>query len=286
MGFLGAGSIPVKKGPGEANSREPRESVVSAAAAAEQPGPEPGTIPAPAPAAEETPQQRRRRLHRDRLAARILGNQPLRAVQAVEARTREALEAELAEAPRVEAARAREPGAEAPAAETASVELAPAGEARVQPIASPGDVAEVPTAEHQALWFALARRQLRSVALVTVEPGVAAGHLAVALGKVGRSLGDQPVAAIVVDHCDHGLVARTSGLLAATGELPIMPGAWPLEVIVAIPPVTAEPLGLAVAHAADAVILCIEMGRARLAATRETIELVGRDRIAGCVVIG
>jgi hypothetical protein len=54
------------------------------------------------------------------------------------------------------------------------------------------------------------------------------------------------------------------------------------KVIVAIQPVVAEPLGLAVTQAADVIVLCIEVGRTRLASARRTIELVGRERIAGC----
>jgi len=57
------------------------------------------------------------------------------------------------------------------------------------------------------------------------------------------------------------------------------------KVIVAIQPVVVEPLGLAVTQAADVVVLCVEVGRTRLASARRTIELVGRERIAGCFLV-
>ncbi|OFX21453.1 MAG: hypothetical protein A2V77_04830 [Anaeromyxobacter sp. RBG_16_69_14] len=57
------------------------------------------------------------------------------------------------------------------------------------------------------------------------------------------------------------------------------------KVIIAIQPVVAEPLGLAVTQAADTSILCVEMGRTHLASARRTIELVGRERIAGCLLV-
>jgi hypothetical protein len=57
------------------------------------------------------------------------------------------------------------------------------------------------------------------------------------------------------------------------------------KVIIAVQPVVVEPLGLAVTQAADTSILCIEMGRTHLASARRTIELVGRERIAGCLLI-
>jgi len=34
------------------------------------------------------------------------------------------------------------------------------------------------------------------------------------------------------------------------------------------------------------VVLCIERGRTRLADVRRTVELVGRDRIGGCFLVG
>jgi len=33
------------------------------------------------------------------------------------------------------------------------------------------------------------------------------------------------------------------------------------------------------------VVLCIEKGRSRLASVRRTIELIGRDRIRGCIFV-
>jgi hypothetical protein len=57
------------------------------------------------------------------------------------------------------------------------------------------------------------------------------------------------------------------------------------QLILAIRPVVADPVGLAVVQAADGAILCVEMGRSRLRSVRRTIELVGRERILGCALI-
>jgi hypothetical protein len=57
------------------------------------------------------------------------------------------------------------------------------------------------------------------------------------------------------------------------------------QVIVAIPPVVTEPLGVGIAHAADAVILCVAMGRTRLKSARRTVELIGPERITGAFLI-
>lgn len=143
----------------------------------------------------------------------------------------------------------------------------------------------LPSQEHQALWFALASRRISSVVLVPADEGGSLAGLAGALAEVGRRLGDTPVTALVPDAIDYDFVNRTAALLALThgrGDRPR--GASLLEVIVAIHPVTVEPLGLALVHAADASILCVEQGRTRLAAARKTLQLIGRERFIGSVL--
>lgn len=145
---------------------------------------------------------------------------------------------------------------------------------------------EHPRHEHQALWFALARRRLTSVVLVPADQGRPVAHVANALAEVGRRLGDSPVTAIVADNIDYDFVARTAALLASTHRNEDRrPGSSPLEVIVAVHSVISEPLGLALVQAAGGVVLCLEMGQTRLDAARQTIDLVGRDRVVGCVVL-
>jgi hypothetical protein len=60
------------------------------------------------------------------------------------------------------------------------------------------------------------------------------------------------------------------------------PGA---RLVISIPPVIEMPLGLGVAQSADLVVLVVELGRSRIASVKKTLELVGRDRVAGCFVI-
>ncbi len=144
----------------------------------------------------------------------------------------------------------------------------------------------VPRHEHQALWFTLARRKLASVVLVPADEGRPVADVAHALAEVGRRLGDSPVTSIVADVIDYDFVARTAALLASTRRSDDhRPGSSPLEVIVAVHSVLTEPLGLALVQAAGGVVLCVELGRTRLEAARQTIELVGRERIVGSVVV-
>ncbi|TMA71634.1 MAG: CpsD/CapB family tyrosine-protein kinase [Deltaproteobacteria bacterium] len=60
----------------------------------------------------------------------------------------------------------------------------------------------------------------------------------------------------------------------------------PVRSIAILPPVVRNPLALKVATAADVVVICVEIGKTRLSAVRRTIELIGRDHVAGCVLIG
>jgi hypothetical protein len=76
-----------------------------------------------------------------------------------------------------------------------------------------------------------------------------------------------------------GSRSRADGSPAAT---PLPPSG---RAIISINAVVDEPLGIAIAQAADAVLLCVEMGRSRIGAARRTIELIGQERMIGALVI-
>jgi len=57
------------------------------------------------------------------------------------------------------------------------------------------------------------------------------------------------------------------------------------RLVIAIPAVCAEPLGLAVAKQADLVVLCVERARTRLSDVRRSADLIGRERMAGCFLV-
>ena len=182
-----------------------------------------------------------------------------------------------------------------------AMELSPAAGRRRQP----------PSREFQELWFALARRDWRSVVLVPADAGESAAAAATSLAEVGRQLHELPVTLFIMANpldywpalqmvttasTDFGIIAPPTVeneldyasavqivANAASAEQSVM---RPLtgKVIVAVQPVVAEPLGLAVTQAADVAILCVKRGRTHLASARRTIELIGRERIAGCLL--
>jgi hypothetical protein len=59
----------------------------------------------------------------------------------------------------------------------------------------------------------------------------------------------------------------------------------PARLIISVPPVVTEPLGLAATEEADAVVLAIRLNHSRMAEVKRTIQLVGRERITGCLLV-
>ncbi len=188
------------------------------------------------------------------------------------------------------------------------------------PANAPAPKTRIPARDLQRLWFALARGAWSSLVLVPGDEGVSTSGLAVALADVGSRLCESPVTAILAEEVDYEsarilvdleLRVNDDRLLASGRGEPrrvdgptvnVLPpavesGAGPApgdggallppmaQVVVAIQPVVVEPLGLAIAHAADAVVLCLQAGSSRLARARRTIELVGADRIAGAILV-
>lgn len=75
---------------------------------------------------------------------------------------------------------------------------------------------------------------------------------------------------------------RPEATTERTEALAVVP---PARVIIAVPPVVSEPLGLTATSQADAVLLAIRMNRSRMGEVRRTIDMVGRDRITGCFLV-
>lgn len=69
----------------------------------------------------------------------------------------------------------------------------------------------------------------------------------------------------------------------SAGLMPVSPAA---RFIIAVPCILSEPLGLAATQGADAVVVLVERGLTRTPDVRRIVEQVGRDRIAGCFLLG
>jgi hypothetical protein len=168
--------------------------------------------------------------------------------------------------------------------------------------------------EYQELWFALAKRNWTSVVLVPVDPGGSAASIGRSLADIGTRLSELPVTAISVSsmgydsafaladlqqHIERERRAAAERRAPTINITPSRPADGPEDgaphdalalaassrVVISIPAVISEPLGLAATQAADAIILTIELGRTRLADARRTVELIGRERISGCFLV-
>jgi hypothetical protein len=144
-----------------------------------------------------------------------------------------------------------------------------------------------PRRDVQELWFNLARRQWTSLVLVPADEGESAAAIATALADVGRRLREGPVTFMIladpIDYVSAGrILAAEASSFKSKSESNIAQAG---KVIASIQPVIAEPLGLAVTAVTDVVVICVHVGRTRTAAVRRTIELIGRERIAGALLV-
>ena len=142
-----------------------------------------------------------------------------------------------------------------------------------------------PGPQFQELWFALQRNAWASLVVVPADEGSSAAWVAQSVAAVGAGLHDPPVTAVVAEELDFNSAARLAANLSSAGGGGPRGAVRTGQVIVAIGPVVAQPLAIAVARAADAVILCVEMGKTRIASARRTIELIGADRFVGCLML-
>jgi hypothetical protein len=57
------------------------------------------------------------------------------------------------------------------------------------------------------------------------------------------------------------------------------------QFVIAVPCLISEPLALSATQAADTVVVVVEMGRSKLADVRRIVDQVGRERVAGCILV-
>jgi hypothetical protein len=152
-----------------------------------------------------------------------------------------------------------------------------------------------------------------AVVRVPADHGGSAAEVATALADFGSRLRDTLVTAIIANRMDFASVRALADLqprlqsgpvdrpwlpsigVEARPVDPVAPSASgthraapvpPIgRAIIAIQPIVDESLGVAVAQAADAVVLCVQLGKSRLSSARRTIELVGPERVIGAVLV-
>ena len=141
--------------------------------------------------------------------------------------------------------------------------------------------------EIEGLWFTLARIPWRTLVLVPADEGASAVEVAAALADVGRRLRMGPVTFLLLsgpmDYAAAGkIVQAVRGRREDAGAEERQGDG---RLIIAIPPVVSEPLGLAVTEVVDAIVLCVERGESRVRYAERTVKMVGRDRIIGSLML-
>lgn len=169
--------------------------------------------------------------------------------------------------------------------------------------------------EFVELWIKLSRSDWSSIVLIPADPGGSTAPLARALAETGQRLSFYQVTAVTLSALEFGSALALADLAqhaqheqrtrlaaaaaAAAGEAPAAsqepsPGAPktealartpPTQLIISIPSVISEPLGIPAAQQADAVVVTVRVGHTLTSQVKRTVELVGRERVAGCVLL-
>jgi hypothetical protein len=149
--------------------------------------------------------------------------------------------------------------------------------------------------EAQELWLAVTRRDWQTLAVIPAHRDGSALSLATALAEAGSLLRGKPVELFSADRADshgdtHGdtvLNARNTSPITLNpvpaGGLP--PSTEKFGRVVALEPLSSNPAGATIAQSAEAVLMVAERGVTELRTARRTVEMIGRDRFLGCVLV-
>jgi hypothetical protein len=131
----------------------------------------------------------------------------------------------------------------------------------------------------QRLWFAMLTKSWSSVAVVPTEPGIDVGRVAEGLVAVGSRHGAKPV------HLLKGIGIRLTDVQSVVDLLNTMTDRGGL-VVVPVDPIAENPAAVPLIRAATGAILISRLGASRLSQARDTVRVIGKERIMGSVVLG
>jgi hypothetical protein len=144
----------------------------------------------------------------------------------------------------------------------------------------------VPPLSMQQLWFAIQRLEWASLVIVPADGNSSALDFGKPLYEVGKlAMGDR---CRLLDARDVKLDKTAPLILDMHGaSKPHAAGVQQRSerVLVLIESVLAAPSAIPVAMAADAAILCVELGKTSMAGARETIQILGSQRFVGCITL-
>jgi hypothetical protein len=149
--------------------------------------------------------------------------------------------------------------------------------------------------EAQELWLSITRRDWRTLAVIPAHRDGSALSIATALAEAGSLLKGKPVELFSADRADHSKTGEHSTVMSGrnTSQIPLHavpdaglpPATEKFERVVALEPLSTNPLGATIAQEAEAVLMVAESGVTELRAAKRTVEMIGRERFIGCVLV-
>jgi hypothetical protein len=138
--------------------------------------------------------------------------------------------------------------------------------------------AQTPNDDWQRIWLSASEKDWSSLVLVPNDDTVDAVRFAEMLAKTGRVHGERPVSVVSAVGVQLGEVEATIDSINETtnrGE----------RVIVPVDPIADHPAAIAILRASSAALLLVRLGESELATAHSTIEIVGKERLLGSVVV-
>jgi hypothetical protein len=136
-----------------------------------------------------------------------------------------------------------------------------------------------PDSDWQRLWFSTRHQDWSSLALVPGDASVEVSQVAETLAATGRLYGDRSVSLLNGQGVQLPDVHQLLETLAAM----IGHGEW---VIVPVDAIVENPSSVPIVRATSAALLVVRLGESLLESARSAIEVVGRERFLGSIVLG
>jgi hypothetical protein len=144
---------------------------------------------------------------------------------------------------------------------------------------SPG-TPPAPSLQTLKLWKTLRSRPWTTLVVLPAHPGGSAQEAADAIVEAGAAQAPQPVSITVIDArgVQPGAVPDVLSQLKAHAERGSL-------AVLLIDSLLSNPAAAPLATAADAALLCFALGKSDFASARETLSLIGPERVVGSMVL-
>jgi len=127
------------------------------------------------------------------------------------------------------------------------------------------------------VWFALAQKSWTSLVVVPTDRSVRTEGVVESLAAAGQQHAERTVRLVDATGAQLRDYLRIATSFRMSGAANCM--------IVRLDPIADNPTALGLARAASLVLVVARFGESRLSSMRRLVEAVGRERVAGCVVV-